>query len=105
MAVVRLLPAAEQDLLDRAEYYDTQSDTALGDRFLQACEAGFARLATFPESGTALRFHHPRLQAIRFILVPGFENILIYYRFAHNQVRVIRVLHGKQHVEQNLDGE
>ena len=102
MAQLTLLPAAENDLLDQAEYYDAQSGMALGDRFIAACEEGFARLAAFPESGTALPFKHSRLQTIRFILVPGFDSILILYTFSGDQVRVVRVLHGKRDVERLL---
>lgn len=105
MAPVTLLPAAENDLLDQADYYDQQSGLALGDRFLTACEEGFARLGAFPESGTALRFRHPRLQSIRFILVPSFENILIFYTFCDGQVRIVRVLRGNRDIDEILEQE
>lgn len=98
MLPVILLPAAENDLLEQAEYYDAGGEE-LGDRFIAACEVGFNRLAAFPESGTALRLRHPRLEGIRFILVPDFENILILYTLGENQVRVVRVLHGKRDIE------
>ena len=61
MALVTFLPAAEKDLLEQADYYDAQSGAALADRFIASCEAGFERLTTFPESGTALRLRHTRL--------------------------------------------
>lgn len=90
-------------MLDQADYYDAQGGTALGDRFLAACEEGFARLAAFPESGTALRLRHSRLQNIRFILVPGFDSIRILYTFREGRVQIIRILHGKRDVEKILD--
>jgi len=105
MVKVSLLPAAENDLLDHTGYYEQQSGTMLGDRFLTACEEGFARLTAFPESGTALRFRHPRLHSIRFIPVPGFENTLIFYTFRDERVRIVRVLHGKRDFETMLEEE
>jgi toxin ParE1/3/4 len=100
MPLVILRPAAENDLLNQAEYYDRKGGNALGDRFLAAAEAVFARLAVFPESGAPARLRHIRIQGFRFVPVPDFEDILIFYRFSENRVRVVRVLHGRR----DLDG-
>ena len=99
MLPVTLLPAAENDLIEQAENYDAKSGEELGNRFLAACASGFERVASFPESGTLLRLRHPRLEGLRFILVPGFENILIFYVPGDTLVRIVRVLHGKRDIE------
>jgi plasmid stabilization system protein ParE len=88
MLPVTLLPAAENDLLEQAEYYDAKGGEALGNRFVAACESGFERLSSFPESGAPLRFPNPRLEGLRFILVPDFENILIFYIPGNTRVRI-----------------
>jgi len=41
-----------------------------------------------------LRLQHLRLQTIRFILVPGFDSLLILYTFSDGWVRIVRVLHA-----------
>lgn len=105
MLPVAILPAAEGDVLEQAEYYDAQGGEDLGNRFLAACESGFERLASFPESGACLRLRHPRLEGLRFILAPGFENILIFYIPGDTLLRIVRVLHGKRDIEAILAKE
>jgi toxin ParE1/3/4 len=99
MLPVVILPAARLDLLEQAEYYDSEGGEDLGNRFIANCEAGFARLAVFPESGTRVRLKHPELKDCRFILAPGFEKILIFYKLSDNKVQVVRVLHGARDIE------
>ncbi len=105
MLPVTLLPAAESDLLEQAEYYDANGGEELGDRFLAACDSGFERLASFPESGTLLRLRHARLEGVRFIPVPGFDNTLLLYIPGDTRVRIVRVLHGKRDIETILAKE
>ena len=85
MPPVFILPAAQKDLFDQADYYDSQGGETLGDRFLARCEAGFERIAAFPESGTRVRLRHPNLEGCRFILAPEFDRILIFYRLGEGK--------------------
>jgi toxin ParE1/3/4 len=104
MLAVVVLPAAQNDLLDQAEYYDSQGGETLGNRFLARCEAGFERIAAFPESGTRVRLRHPKLKGCRFILVPDFDKILIFYKSSEGKIQIVRVLHGARNIE-TLDEE
>ena len=97
-----ILPAARSDLLFQAEYYDANGGTQLGDRFLAKCEAAFDRLKAFPESGTSVRYQHSRLAGCRFVLVPSFEAILIFYRPSPDQIEIVRVIHSARDLETAL---
>lgn len=92
-----------RDQLDQAEYFDSVGGEALGDRFLDGCQNAFDRLAAYPESGTIVRYRNAALVGCRFILVPGFEKILIFYRIAKDRIEIIRVLHGARDLESLLD--
>jgi plasmid stabilization system protein ParE len=67
------------------------------------CESGFARLAAFPEGGTRVRLKHAQLEDCRFILVPGFEKMLIFYKLTDEKIQIVRVLHGARDIESVLD--
>jgi hypothetical protein len=41
MPAVVLRPAARNDQLDPADYYDAEAGEAVGNRFIQRCDAGF----------------------------------------------------------------
>jgi toxin ParE1/3/4 len=103
MPPVVILRAAQNDLLDQAEYFDSQGGETLGDRFLARCETGFERIAAFPESGTRVRLRHPKLEGCRFILAPEFDRILIFYRLDEGKIQIVRVLHGARDIETALD--
>jgi len=103
MLPVVILPAARIDMLEQAEYYDSEGGEGLGNLSIVKCESGFGRLASFPESGTTVRLKHPQLKACRFILTPGFEKILIFYRLRDNAIQIVRVLHGARDIESVLN--
>lgn len=103
MLPVDVRPAARNDQLDITEYYDTEGGEAVGNRFLQQCDAGFDRLAQFPLSGTQVRYTHPKLEGCRFILVPKFDRILIFYRALEDRVEVVRILDGARDIMAALD--
>ena len=63
----------------------------------------FERLSRFPESGTLVRHKHPKLEGCRFILVPEFRKILIFYKPMQDHVAIVRILHGARNIEAALD--
>jgi plasmid stabilization system protein ParE len=103
MLPVVVRPAARNDQLDIAEYYDAAGGDALGNRFLQQCDAGFDRLAQFPLSGTLVRHKHPKLEGCRFIPVPKFDRILIFYRASEDKVEIVRIIDGARDIAAALD--
>ncbi len=105
MLPIVVLPAARDDQLDQVEYFDAEAGEAVADRFVRQCEAGFARLSRFPESGTRVRYRHPALRDCRFIPVPKFADHLIFYRLHEGRVEIVRILHGARDIEAALDPE
>jgi toxin ParE1/3/4 len=103
MLPVVVRPGARNDQLDIAEYYDREAGETLGNRFIQQCDAGLERLSRFPESGTLVRYKHPKLEGCRFILVPEFDNILIFYKALRDHIEIIRILHGARDLEEVLN--
>ena len=103
MLPVSVLPTARRDQLDQAEYYDSHGGAALGDKFLDCCQAAFDRLSAFPDIGTKVRYRHPRLAGCRFTMVPGFDQILIFYRIT-GHVEIVRILHGARDIEAAFEG-
>ena len=98
-----VLPAARSDLIALADYFEAQGGTILADRFLQECNAGFEHLSHFPASGTLVRYKHRRLEGCRFILVPEFEKLLIFYQLLPDHIEIVRILHGARDLEGALN--
>lgn len=86
-----VLPAAKDDLIAQADYFEARGGSVLEDRFLRECAAGFERLSRFPESGALVRYKHSKLEGCRFIPVPGFEKILIFYYPLLERIEVLRI--------------
>lgn len=103
MLPVVVRPAARNDQLDIAEYYDAEGGETLGSRFIDQCDAGFQRLSHFPRSGTLVRYKHPKLEGCRFILVPEFDKILIFYKALPDRIEIVRILHGARNIEEALN--
>jgi len=93
---------AKQDLTDIATYIAVDSLDA-SDRFLQAADTAFLRLAEMPGLGTRRDFHNPYLKDIRYLPIAGFENYLIFYRVTEKGIDIIRVLHGARDVDALFD--
>ena len=89
---VQKLPQANADLIEIADYIDTDNPEA-AKRFLDAAEAALAQLAALPSIGQTVPFSSPITQGMRVWRVEGFEQYLIFYRPAESGLEVVRVLH------------
>lgn len=94
-----VLPKADQDLTDQADYYAAEGGFRLGVRFLNAATLTMSLLAKRPNVGWKCKLSDPVLASIRVFPVRGFEKILVFYRPTDKRVEVIRVLHGSQDLE------
>lgn len=84
---------AELDALGYFEYIRQHNpDAAL--RFLEAVDRTIAGLALQPLKGRLRKFPGRDLKNIRSWRVDGFENYLIFYRFARSQLEILRIRHG-----------
>ena len=98
--------AARDDILRQYRYYLIEKDTALvAERFLDAVEAAFDAVSSHPLMGTPKLLENPLLAGLRSWPVPGFKAVRIYHIHSGNQVRILRVLHGKRDVNALLEDE
>jgi len=71
------------------------------DRFLAATERAFALLRRHPQIGRLRSFSLP---GIRSLLIPGFQNYIIFYLPMDSEVQVLAVLHGARDLSSALEG-
>jgi toxin ParE1/3/4 len=86
-------PQAYRDLVDIASHIGQDSLEA-AERFLQAAETTFDRLAESPEIGTLCPFKNPLAANIRVWPVRRFNSYLVFYRPEPKGIYVARVMHG-----------
>lgn len=100
---VRLLPAAEEDVL--SIYVAIFADNApAAERWLEAIRKSARDLiGQHPESGVRRDYGRSALRGLRMIGIPNFENYLAFYRVTESEVQIIRVLHGARDIPNVLD--
>ena len=86
---------AEEDFTDHVDYL-AQDRPTVALAFIDAVEQAFTRLAELPEIGSPRAFRLSRLEGIRMWPVPQFQNYLIFYRIAGEEIQVLRILHAAQ---------
>src|SRR5206468_581395 len=102
MLSIVIQPAADKDLEAHRDYIAHDSPNAAR-RLILAAARAFERLAEHPRMGTAPDFQSDRLIGIRRWPIPGFRNHLIFYRYDHQTLQIVRVLHGAMDVERELN--
>jgi toxin ParE1/3/4 len=99
-------PRAELDVDDFFLYLAIEHDNpGAANRFLDALEEAYDRLAEHPGIGPGRPVENSRLAGVRMWPVPGFEDRLIYYIPRDDFIDVIRVLGGSQDRESILRRE
>jgi toxin ParE1/3/4 len=86
-------PQAYRDLIDIASHI-AQDSIEASERFLQAAETTFDRLAESPEIGSLCPFKDPLAVDIRVWPVRRFKKHLIFYGAESKGIYVARVMHG-----------
>jgi toxin ParE1/3/4 len=95
---LRILPAADADVDETAEYIARDSlDAAL--RFYDAVDETYRQISEHPKRWPRYELRHRRLRDLRKRAVVGFENHLVFYRIDAGMVEVIRVLHGARDIQ------
>ncbi|HPM82642.1 MAG TPA: type II toxin-antitoxin system RelE/ParE family toxin [Candidatus Anammoximicrobium sp.] len=103
-AHVAARPRVWQDLAELAMHIGMDSPRA-ADRFLEAAQATFARLARNPLSVGRYFSRNPWLAGIRVARVRGVPNHLVFFFPSEAGIEVVRVLHGARHLEAALDDD
>lgn len=96
--------AAELDAFGYFSFLnDRNPEAAL--RFLSAIDQTVEDLALHPLKGRLRKFSGQDLKLIRSWRVDGFENYLIFYRFASNRLEILRIKHGAMRFPKSLRDE
>ena len=100
-----LRPAAREDILRQYRYYLFEQDAEdAAERFLDASRVAMEYVFRRPGVGNPKVLNSPALKGLRSWPVKGFAVIRIYYLTTKDEVRVIRVLHGKRDIDLLLCG-
>ena len=68
-------------------------------RVVEAAYTTFRKIAASPEMGMRRKFRNSRLRDVRSFRVTGFDNYLIFYRVADEDVQILHVYHGARELE------
>lgn len=102
-AVVR--PVARQDILHQYRYYISEGAYDAADGFIDAVDMSIAHLSRMPETGAPKNSINLALSGLRSWPVKGFEDIRIYYLIQNEEIRIIRVLHGRRDIHNILESD
>jgi toxin ParE1/3/4 len=98
--------SAREDILRQYSYYLIDKDApGAAERFLEGVEASIELLCQMPRAGAPKMLENPRLTGLRSWPVSGFGAMRIYYLYNHDELRIVRVLHGKRDVNPLLEEE
>ena len=94
-----LSDAAVADILEQADWYESQSGVPLAERWEKAVTSAVLRIVKNPDSGKPCKFHSSELRNLRRTTIAGFPKHLIFYRFSAGDVFILRVVHGARDLE------
>lgn len=98
--------AAREDILRQYFYYLIEKDAApAAERFLEAVQSAIGTLCQIPGAGAPKLLENPRLTGLRSWPVRGFPAMRIYYLHTADELRIVRVLHGKRDINPLLEEE
>jgi len=101
---VKRTPQVKRDLLEHVLYL-AEINPDIADRFIDASEMAFEKLAQMPLKGKPQSFKSPRLKGVRRWFIPGFDKYLVFYRPIKGGIELLRVLHGMQDIDTVMDDE
>ena len=103
---VYIRTAAREDILRQYFYYLLEKDAAsAAERFLESVQSSIEMLCRVPGAGAPRVLENPRLAGLRSWPVRGFAAIRIYYLQSEDDLRIVRVLHGKRDINPLLEEE
>ena len=91
--------AAMADVVEQADWYRRQVGETLALRWERAVTSAIAQVLRFPASGSPCSFRSPELTGVRRTMIPKFPKHLMFYRFEHDEVFVLRIVHGARDLE------
>ena len=101
-----LRPSAREDILKQYDYYLVEKEVEeIADRFLVNVQASMEQVCRNPGIGSPKSLANPTLRGLRSWPIKGFPDIRIYYLHTVEEVRVVRVLHGRRDIYPMLEEE
>jgi len=98
--------AAREDILRQYFYYMIEKDAVrAAERFLDAVQSATEMLCRMPRAGARKILDNPSLTGLRSWPVRGFPAMRIYYIHSGDDLRIVRVLHGKRDINRLLEEE
>lgn len=91
---LHLTATAIADIESLRTFYALEAGWSVSAQLDEAIRECVHRLAEFPMIGVERPERHARLRGLRWVLVPGFPKLLLFYRVTPETVDVIRVCHG-----------
>jgi toxin ParE1/3/4 len=93
-----IAPSATRDL-DRLSQYFLETNVEVGERLFKALNQRFHNLTQFPNIGKPYAHLHPNTRGL---LV---EKHIIFYRVTTAQVEIVRIVDGRQNLDQLFTAE
>ena len=91
--------AAAADIVEQADWYSTQADRALVERWENAVTSAITQVVKNPNAGAPCNFRPRELRNVRHIAIPGFRKHLLFYTVDLERIFVLRVVHGARDLE------
>jgi toxin ParE1/3/4 len=91
-------PQARRDLIELGDYIAANNISA-AERFLEAVDKALEFLGAMPEIGHPWETENPRYAGIRWWIIKGFRNHLIFYRPIGEGIEVLRVVYGSRDLD------
>jgi len=91
-------PAARNDILRQYEYYVLEGVPDIAVRFFDAVHESISHICQMPTIGAPKQLINPKLPGLRVWPVTEFEDIRIYYLTGNEEIKIIRVLHGRRDI-------
>ena len=91
-------PGARSDILRQYEYYVLEGIPNIANRFIDAVYESISHICQMPGIGAPKQPMNPKLIGLRVWPVKEFEDIRIYYLTGNEEIKIIRVLHGRRDI-------
>jgi toxin ParE1/3/4 len=96
---IRFSDLAVSDILEQADWYESQSGPKLAARWEDAVTATLLRISSSPRAGLLCRFEADPLKGTRRVPVAGFFRHLVFYQLNPQGILVLRIVHGARDLE------
>ena len=95
MALIRLRPLAESDLVERTLYYRREAGDDIGARFFDAAVIALGAVGRMPNAGSSFPAEVTGIDGLRARRVIGFPCAWFYF-VSERHIDVVRLLHDAQ---------